>query len=195
MHKALMIKVLKKRGITKLEPWETAAMAIDRSGGYPTKQELMEATKREKHYISFGQTHEHKIEDTILNKDVLFEVVGDYEKAQSTANLLFGKKYANIYSEDKLPELKEYYKGIVSIAGWSFKTDYKKYTMRRVLINPRGFVEGTITIEDEIGNMVMSINIEGGNSQIFERMDTVLLGRPSHTFTGKGNVEVNIEYD
>ena len=189
-----MIRILKKRGITQLNTGETVSMAMERSGGYPTKQELIMASKKERTYISFGQAHEHTIGSLILNKNVLLEIDGDEKNAGNIARLLFGQKWANLYPEDVVRSqsvFEHYPGGIVRIDGWSGKPVSKKGRLTSISVAPYGLCQGVIVVKVDTGEL-LTIHHYPGNAQIYA-FDIETTGEVVGEFIGMGSPAVNIQ--
>jgi predicted RNA-binding protein with PUA domain len=57
-------------------------------------------------YISFGQSHVHRVNGKTLDKDSLAEIVCDtHEHGRAIAYDLFKSKYSTSYSEEEAPKM------------------------------------------------------------------------------------------
>lgn len=55
----------------------------------------------EKAYVTFGQSHTHRVNNATLDKDCVAVVFGDdYSGCRANAFKLFGDKFHNCYSQD-----------------------------------------------------------------------------------------------
>ena len=57
-------------------------------------------------YISFGQSHVHRVNGKTFDKDVLCEIeCSDYATGRGLAWNAFGDKFGTSYSEEQLPKI------------------------------------------------------------------------------------------
>jgi hypothetical protein len=67
-------------------------------------------------YVSFGQTHTHNINGTILNRDCVLRIYAESSyKARNIAFALFDGKFSILYKEK--PNMKLFPRGIIDING------------------------------------------------------------------------------
>ncbi len=69
-----------------------------------------------KYYVTFGQTHVHKL-NNIFDKDCVAELYSkDEDSAFNEANDLFGFRWSRLISEKELPKHLPYYqRGVITV--------------------------------------------------------------------------------
>jgi hypothetical protein len=84
-----------------------------------------------KYYISFGQSHIHKLDHAVIDSNCIVEVdAPDERTARRGANALFKCKYSICY--DQIPNMKHFPRGIFDIFGNSIEQE-GVYSLRQFI--------------------------------------------------------------